>query len=153
MEQRTLPINRRSGKYEGKGALPFSNKATVADREISEILERHPDHPHGAQFRRFTVRFVSKHRYIVDLSRGFFQHHETAIDDAAAVKKLLDSRFNDAEVFRRCIRDFSKQIPLVYELWHVNDQGQLSIAGHVAAARTEMAPDSRVLPVELLDAE
>ncbi len=153
MDRRTISINRKTGKYEGKGAVPFTNQATVTSRELSEIRMREtvPAHrvAYDSQYRRLIVKFVSGHRYIADLDKSYFLHHGADFEDALATKKLVDSKLPDAEVFRRAIRDFSKQLPIVYERWHVSKEGALSIAGHVAVPKTEHAPDSRTLPLEL----
>ena len=147
MEQKTLRINRKTGKYEGKGAVPFRNQAAVEARELSEAMAEGPD---GLPFRRFTVKFVSGHRYIADIEKDYLTQCGIDWDDTQAVQQWFDSKLSNAEVFRRAIRDFSKQIPLVYEHWFVNGAGQLSVVGHVVKPKAESAFDKRLLPQQLL---
>lgn len=152
MKQRVLEINRKTGKYEGKGAVPFSNQAAVGEREISEAMISPPesDLP-GRPFRRLIVKFVSGHRYIGDFDEAYFIHNGVEFSDEAAVQKLLASKLPDSEVFRRAIRDFSKQVPIVYERWYIKQDGSLAIVGHVALPRRESASDTRSIPKELFD--
>lgn len=148
MDQITLKINRKTGKYEGKGAIPFRNQAKVATRDLSEPATR--EGPEPGPYRRFIVGFLSGHRYIADLDRSFFAHFGTDFEDLEAAQKLVDAKLSDAEVFRRAIRDFSKQLPIVYERWTCSDQGGVSVIGHVAQVLAPHAPDQRILPQELL---
>jgi len=147
MDQVTLTINRKTGKYEGKWAVPFSNQAKVEERLLTDAIQREGK----ASYRRLTVSFLSGHRYIADLDSSFFVHFGADILDREAAKKLVDSKLSDAEVFRRAIRDFSKQLPLVFERWSVSDGGHLSVVGHVAQTQVAHAPDQRILPQELLE--
>ena len=149
MDHITLKINRKTGKYEGKGAVPFRNQAKVATRELSDSMTRDAAAP--PHFRRFTVGFLSGHRYIADLEKSFFEHFGADMEDLEAATKLVDSKLSDAEVFRRAIRDFSKQLPLVYERWAVSEVGDLLVAGHVAQTNVAHAPDQRILPQELME--
>lgn len=153
MEIKILEINRKTGKYEGRDKVPFTNQATVSSRELSEVMTREarPElRYYDTEFRRLTVKFVSGHKFVVDLDKSFFTNQATDMADEVAAKKLVDARIPDGEVFRRAIRDFSKQLPLVYERWHMSEEGKLGMAGHVAQPKTEHALDKRVLPKELL---
>ncbi len=152
MNQKVLEINRKTGKYEGKGAVPFSNQAAVGERELSEVMISPPesDLP-GRPFRRLIVKFVSGHRYIADLDETYFTQNGADFSDEAAIQKLVASKLPDSEVFRRAIRDFSKQVPIVYERWFIKPDGNLAIVGHVARPKRESASDSRSIPKDLFD--
>ena len=139
-----MQINRKTGKYEGRDAVPFTNQATVNGRELSDIATRN-----DSQYRRLTVKFVSGHKYVADLDRSYFEFHNVDFDDPVAAKKIADSKMSDAEVFRRAISDFSRQIPIVYERWHMSKEGSLCAAGHISGPKAESAPVTRVLPAEL----
>lgn len=151
MTEVTLSINRKSGKYEGRGAVPFTNQAAVSDRQLADATRPDQEIPlTDPLYRRFTVNFVSGHRYVLDLGQHYFQHHGVDIQDPVACLKFLDARFSNAEVFRRSIRDFSKQLPVVYEFATVDRSGQPALMGHVAPPKMESAWETRVLPKGVL---
>lgn len=149
MNEITVEINRRTGRYEGRGAVAFKNQPAVQTRELSDPIR--PDSQTLLQepFRRFTVTFVSGHRYVADLGHSYFERLGVCFADPVATSALLEQRLSNAEVFRRAIRDFSKQLPLVYERGCATPQGELVIAGHVARPRAESAVDTRILPKDL----
>ncbi|MFN8608066.1 MAG: hypothetical protein U0931_11085 [Vulcanimicrobiota bacterium] len=147
----TLSINRKSGKYEGRGAVPFSNKATVLTRQLCDAARPGEEIPlKDPLFRRFIVHFASGHRYVADLGQTYFEHHQLDIQDAQAIEKFLEAHLNNAEVFRRCIRDFSKQIPVVYEFGAFGAKGQPLLVGHMAPAKRESAWETRIIPEGVL---
>lgn len=151
MAEVTLSINRKTGKYEGRGAVPFTNQPAVKERVLSDAARPDEDMALGdTLYRRFTVHFVSGHRYVLDLSKAYLEAHGVDISDAAASLKFLDARFANAEVFRRSIRDFSKQLPVVYELAFVDSSGLPALQGHIARPKMESAWETRVLPKGLL---
>ncbi len=147
MPEVTLSINRKTGKYEGRGAVPFTNQPAVRERILSDVARPDQELPLGdALYRRFTVHFVSGHRYVLDLGRTYLEHHGVDIQDTAASLKFLEARFANAEVFRRSIRDFSKQLPVVYEFATVDTSGAPTLRGHVAPAKRESAWETRIIP-------
>lgn len=147
MAEVTLSINRKSGKYEGRGAVPFTNQPAVKERILSDASRPDPEIPLGdAVYRRFIVHFVSGHRYVLDLGKSFLDHHGVDIQDTAATLKFLEARFANAEIFRRSIRDFSKQLPVVYEFATVDVTGAPTLRGHVAPAKRESAWETRIIP-------
>ena len=148
MEWITLEINRRTGKYEGPRAVPFGNQTAVLARQLSDPQSGHPE-----SYRRLTVTFASGHCYVADLRRSYVEYHRVSFLDTAAMDLWLDGRFSDSEIFRRAIRDFSKQLPVVYEQGLVDPQGAPCLSGHQAQPRTESAPDTRTLPLDLFEAQ
>ncbi|MBS2040589.1 hypothetical protein JST97_36720 [bacterium] len=123
----------------------------MRERELSDAGKPGPEIPLADPiYRRLTVYFVSGHRYVVDLGKSFFDHHGVDIQDSAASEKLLESRLNNAEVFRRSIRDFSKQLPVVYEYGALGHKGMPVLVGHQAPAKRESAWETRILPEGLL---
>lgn len=147
MTEVTLSINRKSGKYEGRGAVPFTNQPAVRERILSDATRPDGEIPlHDTLYRRFTAHFVSGHRYVLDLGKSYLEHHGVDIQDTAASLKFLEARFANAEIFRRAIRDFSKQLPVVYEYASVDTAGMPVLRGHVAPAKRESAWETRVIP-------
>jgi len=147
----TLSINRKSGKYEGRGNVPFSNKPAVESRHLSDPSRPDPElSVKDPLFRRLTVSFASGHRYIADFGKAYFEHFNLDIQDTPAIEKFLGDHLNNAEVFRRSIRDFSKQLPVVYEFGVFDRKGQPMLIGHLAQPKAESAWETRVLPQGVL---
>lgn len=145
----TVEINRKTGRYEGRGAVAFKNQPAVRTRELADPTAPDPKAPPQEAFRRFTVTFASGHRYVADLAQSYFERFGVNFDDPAATHRLLEQTLSNAEIYRRAIRDFSKQLPLVYERGRATPQGEVVFSGHVARPRVESAVDTRTLPKEL----
>lgn len=142
-----LKLNPKTGKYEGKGAIPFRNEEAFASRGLSDSIAGEQTE---TDYRRLTVTFRSGHRFVVDLERSFFLHQGVDLDDASAARNPVDTKLSDSEMFRRGIRDFSRQIPIVYERWSMSDPEQLRIAAHSNPTLPARAADQRIVPLELL---